>query len=376
MTVQLPVPMNDLKRVYRRFQDEIENAVLDAMRSGWWLNGAYGQQFCRKFADYVGAGDCIAVANGTDALELALRAAVHVSAQHGSEVILAANAGGYATTACRQVGFTPKYVDIEYVSQLISIPEVVAATRDSTSAIVVTHLYGGVVNVRELKDGLAQAGFAHVPVIEDCAQAHGAKIGDAKVGSLGDAATFSFYPTKNLGTMGDGGAVVTSDARIASNVRQLQQYGWGGKYRVVCAGGRNSRMDEIHAATLDILLKYLDLRNDERRRILHRYRSAAKDRLKFVDGGDGQVAHLAVLLCEDRDNFRQFMKSRGIETDIHYPILDCDQPGWIGQSINAEFDLPISRQSVGQLCSIPCFPELRVDEIERVVASIDEWESR
>lgn len=376
MTVQLPVPMNDLKRVYQRFQVEIEKAVLDVMRSGWWLNGASGQRFCRNFADYIGGSECIAVANGTDALELAFRSALHVSGQRGLDVILAANAGGYAATACRQVGLTPKYVDVEYASQLISIPEVLAATRESTSAIVVTHLYGGVVDVRAIKDGLARAGFAHVPVIEDCAQAHGAKFGDAKVGSLGDVATFSFYPTKNLGAMGDGGAVVTSDVKIASHVRQLQQYGWGGKYRVVCAGGRNSRMDELHAATLDILLKYLDLRNDERRRILRRYRSAAKDRLKFVDGGDGHVAHLAVILCEDRDSFREFMKSRGIETDIHYPILDCDQPGWVAQSHEAEFDLPVSRRSVGQLCSIPCFPELRVDEVERVVASIAEWESR
>ncbi|RWL82746.1 MAG: DegT/DnrJ/EryC1/StrS family aminotransferase [Mesorhizobium sp.] len=375
MTKPNAVPMNDLKRLYQRYEVKIAREVTSTLQSGWWLNGAAVKRFAANFAKFVGASDCILVANGTDALELALRSVVGLNASHGREVIVAANAGGYASCACWHNDLVPHYVDIEPASQLASIQAVLDAVGTDTAAIVVTHLYGGVVDVPAIRAGLIDAGMSHIPIIEDCAQAHGARIRNETVGSLGDIATFSFYPTKNLGAMGDGGAVLTSNPRLADRVRQLHQYGWSSKYHVGLPGGRNSRMDEVQAAILDILLPDLNSRNARRRAILDRFRSAAGRRLQFVDGGTGAVAHLAVLLCDDRDAFRTFMKDRGIDTDVHYPVLDCDQAGWADLPMKGAQDLAISRASIGRLCSLPCHPDLTSDEIEQVCKALGEWEA-
>ncbi|TIR25672.1 MAG: erythromycin biosynthesis sensory transduction protein eryC1 [Mesorhizobium sp.] len=375
MTKPNAVPMNDLKRLYKRYEVKIAREVTSTLQSGWWLNGAAGKRFAANFAKFVGASDCILVANGTDALELALRSVVGLNASHGREVIVAANAGGYASCACWHNDLVPHYVDIEPASQLASIQAVLDAAGTDTAAIVVTHLYGGVVDVPAIRAGLIDAGMSHIPVIEDCAQAHGARIRNETVGSLGDVATFSFYPTKNLGAMGDGGAVLTSNPRLADRVRQLHQYGWSSKYHVGLPGGRNSRMDEVQAAILDILLPDLNSRNEQRRAILDRFKSAVGSRLRFVDGGSGAVAHLAVLLCDDRDAFRVFMKDRGVDTDVHYPVLDCDQAGWADLPMKGTQNLAISRASIGRLCSLPCHPDLTSDEIEQVCKALGEWEA-
>lgn len=375
MTKPYAVPMNDLKRMYHRYQVEIEREVADTLRSGWWLNGASGKKFAANFAKFIGVSDCVLVANGTDALELALASVARPGDARRREVIMTANAGGYASCACWHNGLVPHYVDIEPESQLVSTESVLAAAGTDTAAIVVTHLYGGVVDVRAIKRGLAAVGLSHIPIIEDCAQAHGAHIGGEVAGSLGDIATFSFYPTKNLGAMGDGGAVVTSDTTLAGQVRQLQQYGWSSKYHVGLAGGRNSRMDEVQATILDVLLPDVDKRNELRRTILGRYKSAAGARLKFLSSGDGAVAHLAVALCDDRDAFRAFAKERGVDTDIHYPVLDCDQVGWANLPMKGMGNLAVSRASVSRLCSIPCYPDMTEDEILQVCLALREWEA-
>ncbi|WP_292231380.1 DegT/DnrJ/EryC1/StrS family aminotransferase [Mesorhizobium sp.] len=367
--------MNDLKRLYQRYETAIECEVTSILRSGWWLNGVAGKRFSANFAAFIGVSDCILVANGTDALELALRSAVGLNDEHGREVIMAANAGGYASCACWHNDLIPHYVDIEQGSQLVSVRSVLEAASAETAAIVVTHLYGGVVDVRAIRAGLAEGGLSHIPVIEDCAQAHGARIHGEMAGSLGDIATFSFYPTKNLGAMGDGGAVVTSNPRFAGHVRQLYQYGWSSKYYVGLPGGRNSRMDEVQAAILNVLLPDLNSRNEQRRAILGRFKSATGGRLKFVDGGDGAVAHLAVLLCDDRDAFRTFMKERGVDTDVHYPVLDCDQIGWAALPMKGTENLAISRASISRVCSIPCYPDMTSDEVEQVCKALGEWEA-
>jgi dTDP-4-amino-4,6-dideoxygalactose transaminase len=375
MTTPNAVPMNDLKRLYQRYEAKIAREVASTLQSGWWLNGAAGKRFAANFAKFVGAANCILVANGTDALELALRSIVGLDDARGREVIVAANAGGYASCACWHNNLIPHYVDIEPESQLASVQSVLQAVSADTAAIVATHLYGGVVDVTAVRTGLIAAGMSHIPVIEDCAQAHGASIRGEMAGSLGDIATFSFYPTKNLGAMGDGGAVLTSNPRLADRVRQLHQYGWSSKYHVGLPGGRNSRMDEVQAAILDVLLPDLNSRNEQRRAILGRFKAAAGRRLKFLDGGNGAVAHLAVLLCDDRDAFRAFMKDRGIDTDIHYPVLDCDQVGWADLPMKGVQNLAISRASIGRLCSVPCYPDMSNDEIEQVCKALGEWEA-
>ena len=375
MTRHISVAMNDLRRMYQVHQVEVEQEVLGALRTGWWLNGARGKTFSANFSRYIGVENCVLVANGTDALELALIAAVKSRKPAGHEVILVANAGGYASCACWHAGLVPHFVDIDPQSQLMSISSALDAVNVSTAAIVVTHLYGGAVDVRALRDGLARAGMSHIPIVEDCAQSHGARINGEMTGALGDVATFSFYPTKNLGAMGDGGAVVTSDSAISEDVRQLQQYGWTSKYHVGVPNGRNSRMDEVQAALLDALLPHLDQRNHARREILSEYRSAARQRLRFVQGGQDDVAHLAVALCDDRSAFRSFMTERGIDTDIHYPVLDCDQIGWAELPMTGDRTLSVSKASASRVCSVPCYPDMTADEVAHVRSAIVAWES-
>ncbi|TPI29085.1 erythromycin biosynthesis sensory transduction protein eryC1 [Mesorhizobium sp. B3-2-1] len=376
MTKQDSVPMNDLKRLYQRHQVELEREVTSTLRSGWWLNGMMGRKFATNFARFIGVSECVLVANGTDALELALAAVAKRNGQRGREVLVVANAGGYASCACWHNDLIPHYVDIEPASQLMDLQSALKAANAYTAAIVVTHLYGGTVDVRAIRAGLADAGLSHIPIVEDCAQAHGARIGSDVVGSLGDISTFSFYPTKNLGAMGDGGAVLTSDVCAAAHIRQLQQYGWSSKYHVGVPNGRNSRMDEVQAAILDVLLGDVDNRNEQRRAILDRYKSVAGRRLQFVEGGVGAVAHLAVALCDDRDSFRTFMKERGVDTDIHYPVLDCDQVGWAELPMKGVENLTVSRASVNRLCSVPCYPDMTESEVERVCLALSEWEAR
>ncbi|MFL9829185.1 DegT/DnrJ/EryC1/StrS family aminotransferase, partial [Rhodoplanes sp. SY1] len=305
---------------------------------------------------------CIGVANGTDALEIAMRALVGLRGQGGTEVITVANAGGYSTAACRLVGLTPVYADIEEASQLVSLPSVVAALGEQTALVIVTHLYGGLVDVGQLRAMMDKAGYRYIPILEDCAQAHGLRLGSRMAGSLGDIAAFSFYPTKNLGAFGDGGAIATSDPELAQRCQMLRQYGWASKYAVAMPGGRNSRLDEVQAAILHQLLPHLDVANARRVEILNRYAAAAPTGVK-VARAEASVAHLAVVLCDDRAGLQSYLADRGIQTDIHYPVLDCDQPGWSELPWReAPGGLGVARASVGKLLTLPCFPALTDDE--------------
>lgn len=371
------VPLNDLKRTFAAHAPELLRRAGEVLESGWWLNGRELESFSGAFAGYVGVNECIGVANGTDALELAMRALVRVFEPVGREVVTVANAGGYSTTACRLAGLIPVYADVEEATQLGDIASIVSCVTDDTALVIATHLYGGAVDVPALRRALDAAGHRQVPILEDCAQAHGARVGGAggpMTGGMGDVAAFSFYPTKNLGAFGDGGAVLTSNADIAGAVRALRQYGWGSKYEVVAGGGRNSRLDEIQAALLAVLLPGLDAANARRRAVLERYVAAAPHSVTIVDAGEGSVAHLAVLLTNERDRLRAHLKERGIAADIHYPILDVDQPAWRDQPHRvAPGGLPISRRSVGRLLTLPCFPEMQADEVDRVCEALSAW---
>ena len=369
------IPINDLKRVFKSNEPALAAATQAVLASGWWLNGEQHERFCEEFARYVGATHCIGVANGTDALEIAMRALLHVRGRHQREVVTVANAGGYSTVVCRLLGLTPVYADIEEATQLARLDSMLSCIGEDTALVVATHLYGGALDVSRLREMLDQAGHADVPILEDCAQAHGARLGEAIVGSIGDIAAFSFYPTKNLGALGDAGAVVTSDEELAQAVAALRQYGWGGKYRIVDRDGRNSRMDEVQAAALRVLLPSLDAGNSRRREIIRRYAAAAPSAVNVVNGGEGSVGHLAIVLCDDREALREHMKSRRVATDIHYPILDCEQPAWQDLPFKTAPDgLPASRRSVERILTLPCFPELAEDELERVCTALADWQ--
>ena len=365
------IPVNDLLSSSPANSPEIQSAVIDVIKSGWWLNGRCTEEFCKKFASYIGVENCISVANGTDALEIALRALSSLSSPNKNEVITVANAGGYSSIACFQSGLKPVYVDIDEKSQLADLDSILQAANDNTLAIIITHLYGGVFDVSKLKENLKKRNI-NVFILEDCAQAHGAELRGKKVGSLGDVATFSFYPTKNLGACGDAGAIVTSDPQITERTNQLRQYGWQHKYNIAISGGRNSRMDEIQAVILSSLLDDLDAQNERRRYILDRYQEALPSEITLVRSENGTVGHLAVLLCNDRDALRQHLTAYGIGTDIHYPILDCDQVGW--QSLDhTAMDLSIARSSTTKLLTLPCYPSMDEQQVNRICEVLSQW---
>lgn len=368
------IMLSDPRRVLGTTSEDLFATVREALESGWWLNGPRTEIFCRRFANFLGVSHCLGVANGSDALEIAFRALLSTGKAAGNEVVTVANAGGYSSIAAFLVGLVPIYADIEYESQLASIPSIVSCVSPKTAIVVATHLYGGAMNVPLLRKALDDAGHAQIPILEDCAQAHGARIGGKRVGSLGDVATFSFYPTKNLGAFGDAGAIVTDNELIFEAARGLSQYGWTSKYRIGSPHGRNSRIDEVQAAFLTVLLCHLDEANARRVAILNRYSQSLPKDVNLVRPSTDTVAHLAVLLAKHRDHLRGHLAQYGIATDTHYPILDVDQPGWKNLAKReAPNGIPVSRQSVPKLLTVPCFPGMTVDEVDTVCSALASW---
>jgi len=331
--------------------------------SNWYILGKEVTNFENEFAKYVGVSNCVSLANGTDALELALRA---LGVEKGDSVVTVANAGFYSSTAIHAIGATPLYVDVDHDTLTMSTEALAKATTLKPKVVIVTHLYGQLADVEELVHIANEAGM---PLIEDCAQAHGASRNGKQAGSFGNFACFSFYPTKNLGALGDGGAVVTNDGDLASRVRTLRQYGWSQKYQVSTTGGCNSRLDEIQAAILREKLPHLVISNQERRSIALRYNEA------FVllpvecpcSTDMDYVAHLYVLRVNNRDSFREFLKINGISTDIHYPVPDHKQPAY---PLSDEYQLNVTEVICDTVVTLPCFPGLTDIEIERVITVV------
>jgi dTDP-4-amino-4,6-dideoxygalactose transaminase len=363
-----PVALNDLLRQTTALHSELAAAMNRVLSSGWYILGRECAGFESEFAAYCGVAHCISVANGTDALELALRA---LGVGPGDTVATVANAGGYSTTAIRAVGAQPLYIDIDPDTMNMSAADLAARLTPAVRAVIATHLYGRMADVAAL---LAVTGHAAVPLVEDCAQAHGAAIGGRKAGSWGALACFSFYPTKNLGALGDGGAITTRDEELAQRVRSLRQYGWSGKYR--CAEyGRNSRMDEMQAAILRAKLPHLDGWNARRREIASAYSAALAGQAVECprDFGDSYVAHLYVIRSQERERVRTALEACGIATAIHYPVPDHLQEaarGAHGTTLAASPQLPVTEQAAGEILTVPCYAELLDEEISAVVGAL------
>jgi aminotransferase EvaB len=354
------VPLADPRRAAAAFRGELAAAFDRFLGSGRYVLGREHDAFETEFADFLGVRHCVGVANGTDALELAL---IGVGCREGDAIVTAANCGGYTTTAARRAGLRVRFADVDSATLGLSRSGVAEALTTDVRAVVVTHLYGLVADVEGIVALCTERGVA---VVEDCAQAAGARWDARRVGSLGDAATFSFYPTKNLAALGDAGAVTTDDDGVAEQVRLLRQYGWDSKYNVSVDRGRNSRLDELQAAVLRIRLGHLDHWNARRRQIVARYANALPAGAgRFVAStGEDYVAHLAVAVFEDREQARAQFAAAGVGTDVHYPIGDHRQPAWCDEYGGVR--LPITEHAVEHVLTVPCFPELTEEETERV----------
>jgi dTDP-3-amino-2,3,6-trideoxy-4-keto-D-glucose/dTDP-3-amino-3,4,6-trideoxy-alpha-D-glucose/dTDP-2,6-dideoxy-D-kanosamine transaminase len=361
-----PVPFNDLGRGTAALRPQIDAAISRVLSSGWFVMGPEHDSFETEIGQYLGGSRAVLVGNGTDALELAL---IALGVQPGDTVLTAANAGGYAATAARSIGATPAFVDVEPDTHLLSVRTVNAALDelDHTPAVlVVTHLYGAMADIVALVDRAHERGMS---VIEDCAQALGAIRDGKRAGTVGDIGTTSFYPTKNLGALGDGGAIFTNVASIDVELRKLRQYGWESKYRASSGRGRNSRLDELQAAILRVKLPMLDSQNERRRAIHSSYEQAAGAGVRLVNTATGAfTAHLAVAVVAERDRVKAAFEAAGIRTDIHYPVADHLQP--IAHS-PASTSLPVTEKLASEILSLPLFPELTDREIERVQRAIE-----
>ncbi len=343
---------------------DLAAAVTRVLDSHWYVLGTEVAQFESEFAGYIGVGHCISVANGTDALELGLKA---LGVGPGDAVVCVANAGFYGSTAARSVGAIPMYVDVDPVTLTMSPPALADALVGRPAAVIVTHLYG---QLADLDPIVAMCRSAKVPLIEDCAQAHGASRDGKMAGSFADIGCFSFYPTKNLGAIGDGGAIVTRNGEVASRLRTLRQYGWSSKYEVALQGGRNSRLDEIQAAVLRQKLPELNRQNTERRNIALRYNEAFSQLPLRCPSSTAEdfAAHLYVVRTPRREALRSHLREHGVATDVHYPIPDTRQPAYAPSG--ALQTLPVTEAASGEVVSLPCFPGMTAAEVAHVIAGV------
>lgn len=360
--------VNNLSARIDRHQGQINASIDRVIRSGRFVLGPEVKQFERSFASYLGTRNCVSLANGTDAIELCLRA---MGVGFGDQVATVANAGMYATTAMLAIGAEPYFMDVDLDTRIVTFEEVVRAVESGVKAAVVTHLYG--LAIPEIALIAKYCSQNDVLLLEDCAQAHGAQINGKMVGTFGDAGIFSFYPTKNLGALGDGGAVTTNKKNIAEQIEFLRQYGWTAKYEVQVLGARNSRLDEMQAAILSDFLPFLDTSNDRRREIAIRYSSLIRQSTVAVrhDNGPDYVAHLYVLRSKKRDELREHLLSLNIGSDIHYPIPDYRQPAF-GDRFS-KIRLQNTEQLTSEVLTLPCYPEMSNDEVDSVIAAVNGW---
>jgi dTDP-4-amino-4,6-dideoxygalactose transaminase len=376
----LNVPFGDLSRQHATLRPELEAVFSRILASGWYILGTEVSAFEQEFATACGAKYAVGVASGADALYLSL-AALDIGA--GDEVITVANAGAYQVAAIAQTGAQPVLVDIDPASHNIDPLALEDAITSRTQAILLVHLYGRMCNMPAIAAIAAKYGLT---VVEDAAQAHGAWVLNALgepqgAGSGGTCACFSFYPTKNLGAMGDGGAIVTNDASLVERVRSLRQYGWSSKYVIGENNGRNSRLDELQAAILRVKLRYLDIWNAARRERAAWYDTLLADTpLELPRDEPGHVYHLYVVTTDNRDTLQHHLATHRIGCAIHYPVPAHLQPAYRNMSMvrhpQQATALPHTERQAQRVLSLPLYPELTRAEVERVTAAIRAWARR
>ncbi len=359
-----------LKTITEKYSEEINAAVTRVVNSGWYLQGKENETFERNYAQYIGTRYCIGVANGLDALILILRAYKELGVmQDGDEIIVPANTFIATILAITENNLKPILVEPTFDNLEIDDSKIEERITPTTKAIMIVHLYGRSAYTETIGDICKKY---NLKLIEDNAQAHGCRFDDRRTGSLGDAAGHSFYPGKNLGALGDGGAVTTNDKSLADTVRALANYGSQKKY-VFKYCGRNSRLDEIQAAVLDVKLKYLDADNAHRQQIAKYYYDNIKNPKIILPkrlADNNNVYHIFPVFCNQRDELQQYLKDNGIQTLIHYPIPPHKQEcykEWKG------ITLPITETIHNQELSLPMSSYLRMEEVSMVIDCVNNF---
>jgi dTDP-4-amino-4,6-dideoxygalactose transaminase len=350
---------------YQAHKDEIDAAVARVLARGWYILGEETRAFENEFAAYLGVREAVGVGSGTDALQLAL-AACEIGA--GDEVITVSHTAVATVAAIEMAGATPVLVDIEPDFFTIDPAKIEAAITTRTRAIIPVHIYGQPANLDPILDLAARH---KLRVIEDCAQAHGAEYRGIRTGAHGDIACFSFYPTKNLGAIGDGGMVATNDVALAERARLLREYGWAERY-VSHISGRNSRLDELQAAILRVKLRCLDEDNQKRAQIAQKYSEGLSDCgliLPTVRAQATHVFHLYVVRTPERHELQAFLNSRGVSTLIHYPVPVHLQPAYVHLGRGRD-GLGETESAAREILSLPMYPELAAQDVEQVIDSI------
>ena len=360
------IPFLDLKRQFVELEAEITAAATRVLSGGIYVLGHEVESFESEWARFCGVAGAAAVGSGTDALTLALIASGAVRTNHGDEVITSTLTSPYTALSIVKAGGVPVFVDIDPSSYTIQPEDIERAITPQTRAIVPVHLYGQIADMTSIEEIAAQRNLI---VIEDAAQAHGARSGKQGAGSA-VAASYSFYPTKNLGGYGDGGIVTSNDESIIETVKVLRQGGHNAALKTNIAG-LNSRLDEVQAAILRAKLKRLDEWNDRRRRLARMYTEALQEarqiKLPVVDEPESHVHHLYVIQHENRDGLQNHLLAREIETLIHYPSLLHQQPLFRQSS---QRSLPVAESLVNKILSLPLYPQLKDVELEKVTTAV------
>ncbi len=381
MKYQAPVLQSNPKAGYLAHKAEIDAALQRVLESGYYILGQEVAAFEQEFAAFIGVAHGIGVANGTDALEIALRAC---GVGAGDVVITVSHTAVATVSAIERAGALPLLVDVDPISCTMAVDCLADAilhvqqtpSLGTLKAIIPVHLYGHPADMPAIMALAEQHGLK---VIEDCAQAHGAMLGDRKIGSWGHLAAFSLYPTKNLGALGDAGIVVTTDATLAEAVQTQRQYGWRQRY-VSDVAGINSRLDPMQAAILRIKLRYLEQDNAQRQHIASLYHSSLAGLVLQLPQLQTQsqlavthVYHQYVVQVGDRDGLQRFLGAQEIGTGIHYPVPVHLQPAYQSRVPVGRHQLPITEQLSQQILSLPMHPYLQKEEVQRTTAAVVAW---
>lgn len=359
------VPINDLSRWDNSERDRIDSRIQEVVKSGHFMLGSNTQELESLLSSQLGGMNVMCVGNGTDALAVSI---LGLGLQAGDKIATAANAGGYATGAILRLGCIPVLVDVDIDTAQMSTSSLSAVLVQNADikAVIVTHLYGLMADIDAISTITKDR---NILLIEDCAQAIGAATIGREAGSWGDASTFSFYPTKNLGCLGDGGAVAFRDAVHYASGRRVAQYGWSERYVISNINGFNSRLDEIQAAVLLERIQTLQSNNDKRRAIVRQYADALPASHKLFWQNDASfVGHLAILNGPSRSHIQHVLDAREVGHGIHYPLTDNQQPAW--QMIFTHSSVPNCDLLAQQIVTIPCFPTMTEAEIAQVCTAL------